>query len=77
MSLACTKCKSCPYKPAIDDDRKKQTNDDEKPISWELRDIEDLKLLGKKLKFCPYYLNKKRAVVADMVLMPYNYLLDA
>lgn len=42
----------------------------------EILDIEDLITVGKKLKCCPYYLAKELKQDADIVFMPYNYLLD-
>ncbi|CAN0103646.1 unnamed protein product [Discosporangium mesarthrocarpum] len=39
-------------------------------------DIEELISLAKKHQFCPYYLSRGEATQADLVLMPYNYLLD-
>ena len=45
-------------------------------VPWGPIDIEDLHKLAKRKKFCPYYLSKMRAEKADIVLMPYNYLID-
>ncbi|GBP43640.1 Regulator of telomere elongation helicase 1 homolog [Eumeta japonica] len=42
----------------------------------DILDIEDLVSVGKKLKCCPYYLAKELKQDADIVFMPYNYLLD-
>lgn len=42
----------------------------------EILDIEDLVSVGKKLKCCPYYLAKELKQEADIIFMPYNYLLD-
>lgn len=39
-------------------------------------DIEDIVRIGKKLKCCPYYASKELMENADIVFMPYNYLLD-
>lgn len=39
-------------------------------------DIEDLVKLGNSHKFCPYYMSKELFTTADIVFMPYNYLLD-
>lgn len=38
--------------------------------------IEELHLMGRLLETCSYYVVKKQALNADMVLMPYNYLID-
>ncbi|KAM3127657.1 hypothetical protein pb186bvf_020254 [Paramecium bursaria] len=42
----------------------------------EVLDIEDLKRLGIKQNICPYYLERSRKDAADIILMPYNYLLE-
>lgn len=40
-------------------------------------DIEDLNRLGANHRCCPYYLSRETATEADLVLLPYNYLLDS
>lgn len=42
----------------------------------EILDIEDLVSAGKKLNCCPYYLAKELKQDADIIFMPYNYILD-
>lgn len=42
----------------------------------EAYDIEELDQVGKLLKCCPYYHNKVSHVDADLVLIPYNFLLS-
>lgn len=42
----------------------------------EILDIEDLVTVGKKLKCCPYYISKELKQDADIIFMPYNYILD-
>lgn len=39
-------------------------------------DIEELVRIGKKLKCCPYYASKELLDDAEIIFMPYNYLLD-
>ncbi|ESO04380.1 hypothetical protein HELRODRAFT_79366 [Helobdella robusta] len=39
-------------------------------------DIEDLLTSGRKNSFCPYYLAKELKKEADVIFMPYNYVLD-
>ncbi|KAF5271187.1 hypothetical protein FQR65_LT05331 [Abscondita terminalis] len=39
-------------------------------------DIEDLVTIGKKQSFCPYYMAKELKQQADIIFMPYNYILD-
>ena len=38
--------------------------------------IEELCKLAEIHKFCPYYLNMDRSIVADVIFMPYNYVID-
>ena len=45
--------------------------------TWTQDDIEDLHALGLKHKICPYYMQKNRAQYSDLILMPYNYLVDS
>ncbi|KAM7412359.1 hypothetical protein PAMA_022037 [Pampus argenteus] len=39
-------------------------------------DVEDLVKFGTKQRVCPYYLSRSLKTQADVVFMPYNYLLD-
>lgn len=39
-------------------------------------DIEELVRIGKKLKCCPYFASKELVEDAEIIFMPYNYLLD-
>lgn len=39
-------------------------------------DIEDLVKLGQKQRFCPYYMARQLKGNADIIFMPYNYLVD-
>nr|XP_020016632.1 regulator of telomere elongation helicase 1 isoform X2 [Castor canadensis] len=56
-------------------------NVEEKSLEQELAtpilDIEDLVRSGSKHKVCPYYLSRNLKQQADIIFMPYNYLLDA
>jgi regulator of telomere elongation helicase 1 len=45
-------------------------------MSWDVADIEELHKLSERHKFCPYYSQKERVAAADIIFMPYNYLLD-
>lgn len=44
--------------------------------SLSVMDIEDIVRVGKKLKCCPYYASKELIDDAEIIFMPYNYLLD-
>ena len=46
-------------------------------VNGEPLDIEDLVKLGQSSGPCPYLLSKEMASSADIVFMPYNYLIDA
>jgi regulator of telomere elongation helicase 1 len=39
-------------------------------------DIEDLMLTGARQRMCPYYLARELKAQADIIFMPYNYILD-
>ncbi|XP_058418254.1 regulator of telomere elongation helicase 1 isoform X2 [Diceros bicornis minor] len=56
-------------------------NVEEKSLEQELAtpilDIEDLVKSGNRHKLCPYYLSRNLKQQADIIFMPYNYLLDA
>ena len=45
-------------------------------VSWQVLDVEDLCVIGKKRKACPYFVSQKWAQTADVVFCPYNYLID-
>ena len=45
-------------------------------MPWEPQDIEDLHKLAEKHQFCPYYGSRDRAAAADVIFMPYNYIID-
>ncbi|XP_066869251.1 regulator of telomere elongation helicase 1 isoform X10 [Kogia breviceps] len=56
-------------------------NVEEKSLESELAspilDIEDLVRSGTRHRLCPYYLSRNLKQQADIIFMPYNYLLDA
>lgn len=39
-------------------------------------DIEDLVRLGQKNKFCPYFMSRELQKQAEVIFLPYNYILD-
>ncbi|XP_053783026.1 regulator of telomere elongation helicase 1 isoform X1 [Desmodus rotundus] len=49
----------------------------EQDLATPILDIEDLVKSGNKHKLCPYYLARNLKQQADIIFMPYNYLLDA
>lgn len=50
--------------------------DDPRIAGINVLDIEDLVAVGEKHKFCPYFMAKEVKHKADIVFMPYNYILD-
>ncbi len=40
-------------------------------------DIEEFYDFAERENFCPYYRSKESSYEAELILMPYNYLLDA
>ncbi|XP_069506993.1 regulator of telomere elongation helicase 1 isoform X2 [Ambystoma mexicanum] len=48
----------------------------EKDLITNILDIEDLVKSGSKHRACPYYLSRALKQQADIIFMPYNYLLD-
>ncbi|XP_045433235.1 regulator of telomere elongation helicase 1 isoform X1 [Pipistrellus kuhlii] len=49
----------------------------EHDLATPILDIEDLVKSGNRHKLCPYYLSRNLKQQADIIFMPYNYLLDA
>ena len=45
-------------------------------VKTEIMDIEELHEFCLKEKLCPFYLSRELAATADIIFMPYNYLLD-
>ena len=48
----------------------------QKNLTWDPLDIEDLHKFAKEKLICPYFAMKDRAAGADIIFMPYNYLID-
>ncbi|MFT7804710.1 regulator of telomere elongation helicase 1 isoform X3 [Arapaima gigas] len=48
----------------------------EKELMDNILDVEDLFKAGNKHRVCPYYLTRNLKQQADIIFMPYNYLLD-
>lgn len=49
----------------------------EQELASPILDIEDLVKSGSRHRVCPYYLSRNLKQQADIIFMPYNYLLDA
>ncbi|XP_034551917.1 regulator of telomere elongation helicase 1 isoform X2 [Notolabrus celidotus] len=48
----------------------------DKELTNSILDVEDLVKFGNKQRVCPYYLSRTLKQQADVIFMPYNYLLD-
>jgi regulator of telomere elongation helicase 1 len=46
------------------------------PIPDDIRDIEDMCKMGRKREICPYFYSRSESETSQLILMPYNYLLD-
>jgi regulator of telomere elongation helicase 1 len=70
MCHARTTTRTCYFHTNLD--AKKEEPD----FKMDVLDIEDLVTLGKKHSACPYFMTKEIRKGADIIFMPYNYLLD-
>ncbi|XP_046578791.1 LOW QUALITY PROTEIN: regulator of telomere elongation helicase 1-like [Haliotis rubra] len=73
MCRAKVQARRCHYYNVLDDMKK---NSETRQILGSVVDIEDLVSKGKKNKLCPYYMARELKSDADIIFMPYNYLLD-
>ncbi|XP_018572046.1 regulator of telomere elongation helicase 1 homolog isoform X2 [Anoplophora glabripennis] len=65
------KSRSCHYYNRVE-----QKKNDPELSKLSIIDIEDMIKLGNCHKFCPYFMAKELKQDADIIFMPYNYLLD-
>ncbi|KAG7471984.1 hypothetical protein MATL_G00103730 [Megalops atlanticus] len=70
MCRAKISSRSCVYYNNVEE---KSTD---KELTNTILDVEDLVKAGNKQRVCPYYLSRSLKQQADIVFMPYNYLLD-
>ncbi|XP_077991647.1 regulator of telomere elongation helicase 1-like [Glandiceps talaboti] len=70
MCRAKVGARTCHFYNKVDEKR------NEKDFTENILDIEDLVKLGQKHKTCPYYMARELKTTADIIFMPYNYLLD-
>ncbi|XP_071118557.1 regulator of telomere elongation helicase 1-like [Haliotis cracherodii] len=73
MCRAKVQARRCHYYNVLDDMKK---TSEARQILGSVVDIEDLVSKGKKNKLCPYYMARELKSDADIIFMPYNYLLD-
>lgn len=69
--LAYTKSHSCYFYSNLE---RKKNDPAIKDVG--ILDIEDLVKLGQKQRVCPYFMARELKKDADIVFMPYNYILD-
>ena len=65
--------KECPF---YEKTRGIECDDSGHQLTWKPTPVEDLVKTGKEDKTCIYYSMKARQSRADVVLMPYNYLIS-
>ena len=53
-----------------------EANKSNKDFKNEILDIEDICRLGNKHSVCPYFMSRELRTDADLIFMPYNYVLD-
>ncbi|XP_072305421.1 regulator of telomere elongation helicase 1 [Eucyclogobius newberryi] len=70
MCRAKVSTRSCNYYNNVEE---KSTDRD---LVNSILDVEDLVKYGSKQRVCPYYLSRSLKQQADLIFMPYNYLLD-
>ena len=45
-------------------------------MPWKPIDLEDLHKLGTENEICPYFSSIDRMIGADIIFLPYNYIVD-
>ena len=73
MNLACKKSLKDSINPCKYGKNREQAI---KKLSWDPIDIEELHKIAENMNICPYYGNKDRVNGADIIFMPYNFLID-
>ncbi|CAG2219451.1 RTEL1 [Mytilus edulis] len=73
MCRAKVSARTCHMYNRLEDIKK---NSDARSLIGNVIDIEDMVTYGEKQRVCPYYLARELKNDADIIFMPYNYLLD-
>lgn len=71
LCRAKVKAKQCSYHGRVE-----RAIESPEVMNQSIMDIEDLVKLGKSCNACPYYMSKTLSGEADIVFLPYNYVLD-
>eukprot|EP00667_Euglena_gracilis_P001347 EG_transcript_1347 len=72
MCRSLTKARQCPFFNGV----QKRKKDSAEVGTSEVHDIEDLLSLGRQQTFCPFFAERDSQLTADIVFLPYNYLVD-
>ena len=72
MCQARVKAKTCIFKTNVEEAKEDRIELRDNTIM----DIEDLHKPGAKHSFCPYYMSRELYQSADIIFLPYNYLLE-
>lgn len=73
MCQQLVKRQECPFKSGV---RRTLYDPEAELDDNQIVDIEDLVSIGKQHHCCPYYLSQELGKGADIIFIPYNYLLD-
>lgn len=68
--------KKCHYHNNIQNKDAQSIMNEYREEMTDILDIEDLQTMGQKHSHCPFFMNRELQKTADLVLMPYNYILD-
>eukprot|EP00668_Euglena_longa_P012852 GGOE01015347.1.p1 GENE.GGOE01015347.1~~GGOE01015347.1.p1 ORF type:complete len:1110 (-),score=252.04 GGOE01015347.1:226-3090(-) len=72
MCRSLTKVRQCPFFTGV----QKRKKDSAEVGTSEVHDIEDLLSLGRQQMFCPFFAERDSQLTADIIFLPYNYLVD-
>ncbi|KAK3091886.1 hypothetical protein FSP39_023453 [Pinctada imbricata] len=73
MCRAKVAARTCHYYNRYEDIKR---NSEIRSLMGDVVDIEDIVTYGEKQRVCPYYMTRELKSDADIIFMPYNYLLD-
>ena len=77
--------RQCQFRNNLKEIPRNETSSEEEASKWSVEtdwdskgatDIEDLAQMGKKTKTCPFYHSRGMVAEAELIMVPYNYLLE-